>query len=145
MKQKLLLLMAALSVCACMSASGDKPVAFDKLPETAREFVTLNFSDETFSYATKDTDFVTVTYDVVLSGGTSIEFNSKGEWTKIENKVKAIDPKFVAPEVRTHVEANYPGNTFLKVEKSRLNYEVDLSNGLELTYDLKFNLVGIDD
>jgi predicted phosphodiesterase len=43
------------------------------------------------------------------------------------------------------VAKNYPDAKIIKIDRDRRDYEVSLSNRLELTFDMKFNLVEIDD
>ena len=39
---------------------------------------------------------------------------------------------------------NYPDTKVLKIERDKKEYEVKLSNRVELKFDLKFNLIDID-
>ncbi|MCZ2607976.1 PepSY-like domain-containing protein, partial [Bacteroides fragilis] len=39
---------------------------------------------------------------------------------------------------------NYPDAKVLKIERDKTDYEVKLSNGWELKFDSKFNLIDID-
>lgn len=40
---------------------------------------------------------------------------------------------------------NYSSNKVVKIEKEIRDYEIKLDNGLEMTFDLKGNLIDIDD
>lgn len=54
-------------------------------------------------------------------------------------------PAAVIPAaIASYVKENYPGATIRKIEKERREYEVRLSNRVELTFDLKLRLVDID-
>ena len=60
------------------------------------------------------------------------------------------DPKcqfetYVSKELVEYVDKNYPAEKILKIEKNRNDYEVKLSNRLELKFDKNFNLYDIDD
>ena len=39
----------------------------------------------------------------------------------------------------------YPDTSVVQIDRDKRDYEVKLTNGLELTFDLKFNLIDIDD
>ena len=40
---------------------------------------------------------------------------------------------------------NYPKNKITSIDRDRRDYEVELDNGLDLKFDLKFRLIDIDD
>ena len=44
-----------------------------------------------------------------------------------------------------YVSGHYPDASIVQIDRDKHDYEVKLSNGLELTFDLKFNLIDIDD
>ena len=44
-----------------------------------------------------------------------------------------------------YVKDNYPDVKVFLIERDRNNYELKLSNRLELTFDSKFNIIDIDD
>jgi hypothetical protein len=55
-------------------------------------------------------------------------------------------PAAVIPEsIKKYIQANYPGEKVHKIERDRNNYEVKLSNRLELTFNQDFNIIDIDD
>ncbi|MBR5512252.1 MAG: PepSY-like domain-containing protein [Bacteroidaceae bacterium] len=44
-----------------------------------------------------------------------------------------------------YVNSNYPNVNIQQIERDRVDYELRLSNRLELTFDTKFNIIDIDD
>ena len=84
-------------------------------------------------------------YDVILTDGTNVEFNHKGEWKEIKLHGLPI-PQAIIPEViQDLIKKNYSSNKVVKIEKEIRDYEIKLDNGLEMTFDLKGNLIDIDD
>ena len=43
------------------------------------------------------------------------------------------------------MSSRFPGRTITKIDRDRRDYELELNDGLELTFNLKFDLIGIDD
>ena len=145
MKRIFAIIAGALAFTGIMNADNDRVITFDQLPEKAKTFITTNFADQKVSYAKEETDIFEVTYEVVFSQGTKIEFDSKGEWKEIDCKYTMLDEKFVPDQIKAYVAKQWPDVKFVKIDKGRYGYEVELTNGLELTFDKNFNLIEIDD
>ena len=89
-------------------------------------------------------------YEVELTDNTEIEFNLSFEWKSIdceESQVYGMVPNNLVPaQITDYVNANYPGKHIDKIEKKHNGgWEIELSNGLEITFDSNFNVTGIDD
>ena len=48
-------------------------------------------------------------------------------------------------QIREYVRHNYHDVAYVEYEVGRRTYEVKLSNGMELTFNKNFALIGIDD
>ena len=123
----------------------DKIIPVDQLPATAKTFVKKYFPQATIEYATKDTEFMGTTYEVRLSDGTKVEFDKKGNWDNVDCKVKAVPASLVPAAIAQYVKAHYPNTVIVKIDKERSGYDIELSNDLELKFNSKGNLIGIDD
>jgi hypothetical protein len=135
-------LLLALSV-AC--AKTDRPVKVTELPTAAQTFLKSYFAESEVSFAKLDDEFVYKEYEVMLADGTKIEFDGDGEWHNVDCKAYAVPAAIVPEQIKAYVEGNYPGVKIMKIDRDRRDYEISLSNRLELTFDKKFNLVDIDD
>ena len=55
-------------------------------------------------------------------------------------------PTAIIPaQIASYVSQNYPDTQIVQIDRDKRDYEVKLTNRLELTFDLNFNLIGIDD
>ena len=43
-----------------------------------------------------------------------------------------------------NITTNYPDAKMLKIERDKYDYEVKLSNGWEIKFDMQFNVIDID-
>lgn len=77
-------------------------------------------------------------YDVRLVNGTTIEFNSKGKWTSVDCKTRAVPEGLVTKPIRRYVTKNFSDLKIVSIRKKSSGYEVGLSDGVVL----KFNLLG---
>ena len=84
-------------------------------------------------------------YEVVLDNSVKIEFLKDGEWKEVDCKYSAVPAAIVPSAIAKYVEGNYENVQIVKIDRSKREYDVDLSNKLELTFDSRFNLIDIDD
>ena len=137
-----LLCLLLLSV-TCLAA--DKIIPVEQLPAPAKTFVKKYFPQATIEYATKDTEFMGTTYEVRLSDGTEVDFDKKGNWDNVDCKTKAVPASLVPAAIAQYVKAHYPNTVIVKIDKERGGYEIELSNDLDLKFNSKGKLIGIDD
>ena len=138
----LAVLFLALNV-AC--ANEDRPIQVEQLPAAAQKFIKAHFPDSKISYAKIDDKLVYKEYEVMFADGVKIEFNGDGEWKDVDCKFGAVPAAIIPKKIANYVAKNYPDAKIIKIDRDRRDYEVSLSNRLELTFDMKFNLVEIDD
>ena len=126
-------------------ADNNKVISKNELPAPAQKLLNEYFPDAKLSYAKLDRDFLERSYEVLLVDGTKLEFFSNGEWQEVDCKFGEV-PAGIGPEaIIKYIADNYPGEKVLKIEFDRGNYEVKLSNRLELTFNKNFRIVDIDD
>lgn len=139
-------------ILACMSVLGmsvsladnAKPVQVTQLPAVAQQFIRQYFASCKVALAKVETELMSKSYEVVFTNGDHIEFDSKGNWEEIDCKSSSVPVSIIPAPVAKYIRTNYPDATVSKIEKDRKQYEVKLSNGVELTFDSKYNLVDID-
>lgn len=139
----LMALMIALTVGA--RTDDDRPIDPEKLPEKARKMILTAFPGEQIAFATQDDDWFGKSYEVHLNSGTEIEFTTDGEWTTVDAEPRAVPESILPKKIVEQVERRFPGRKVTKIERDRREYEVELDNGFELTFNLRFELIGMDD
>ena len=136
-------------VCMLMqsvtSFADDKIIPVEQLPAAAKTFVKQYFPNSTISYATKDAEFSGTKYEARLADGTEIDFDKKGNWDKVDCKMKAVPAALVPAAIAQFVKANHPDAVITKIDKERYGYEIELSNDLELKFNKNGQLTAIDD
>ena len=145
--KKVKLIVAALA-CLMISAvcfADGKFIPVDQLPQPVKTFVQTNFPEQSIIYAELETDAAGTTYEVKLNDGTELDFDKKGNWEKIDCKMVAVPAAFIPQEIAAFVKNSYPGALIVKIKKDRIGWEAETSNGLELKFNKKFQLVAIDD
>lgn len=145
MKKLASLLICLFTLCTAVAhADNEKPIQVSQLPEAAQQFIKQHFADCKVAFAKMETEFLSKSYEVIFAGGEHIEFDSNGNWKEIDCKFTYVPMEAVPVPIMEYIKANYPDTTVKKIEKDRREYEVKLSNRIELTFDLRFNLIDID-
>lgn len=144
MKKLTAILTFVFALYATVCCADKTPVGEAQLPAAARQFIKKHFPDKKVALAKIDTEFARKSYEVVFADGDYIEFDSKGNWEEIDCKTSPVPAAVIPAAIASYVKDNYPDATIRKIEKERREYEVRLSNRVELTFDLKFRLVDID-
>ena len=146
MKQRLFLSLAA-TVCLMLMlvACNDRPVAPAQLPAPIQSFVQQHFPGQTISYAQKDISLFGTDYEVLLMDGTTIDFDRKNLWDKIDGKMMPLPATVIPPAIANHVATNFPSIGIVKIDKERYGYDVELANDIELKFNKQGALIGMDD
>ncbi len=148
MKRILRILMIA--ICCMVScnmvanAGNDKPISVNALPAKAQTLLSQHFNGKKVMLATIESGVVSRSYDVVLQNGTKLEFDKKGNLTEIDCKQGKVPVKLIPQAIRNYLMENYPAQAVKKLEMNKNEYEVELANGLDLTFNKHFQLIDID-
>ena len=126
-------------------ADNDQPISVEQLPQNAQHLLKTDFADFKVVFAEMENRALNKSYEVKFANGGSIEFNKKGEWIEIDCKNKAVPKKFIPQPILKHVKKTWADTKIVKIEKDRKHYEVELSSGLEVTFDKNFKVIDIDD
>lgn len=146
MKKILLVLAAVFSVGVFVAvADNDKVINKNQLPIPAQQFIDSHFAGADLLYAKEDCNIFFSSYEVRLANGVKLEFSSKGNWEEVDCNEGAVPVGIVPQPIKDYVEKNYAGERILVIEKNRNDYEIKLSNRLELKFDKEYRLYDIDD
>ena len=138
-----------IAICCMVScnmvanAGNDKPISVNALPAKAQTLLNNHFNGQKVMLATIESGVVSRSYDVVLQNGTKLEFDKKGNLTEIDCK-QGIVPALLIPQAIKNYLKDNAGQSVQKIEMNKNEYEVELTNGLDLTFNKHFQLIDID-
>ena len=140
--KKLLILAAAVFALgtSTVSADNDRPISVSELPEKAQQFIRQHFPNEKVSFAKMERELFDTTYEVIFTSSSKVEFLKNGDC-----KYSTVPAAIIPQQIAQYVSQYYPDTSVVQIDRDKRDYEVKLTNGLELTFDLKFNLIDIDD
>ena len=142
--KKIALTMISLAAFAAALSADDRPMAFEKLPVAAKEYIQTNFPGEKTTMVTKDDDLIFADYTVMLSNGIKLEFEHSGELTQISSP-DGIPAELLPVSIRNYVQTHYPNTGYLDFEIGKRTYEVKLTNRMELKFNNSFHIIEVDD
>ena len=139
-----------IAICCMMSfnivanAGNDKPINVNELPAKAQTLLSKHFKGQKVMLATIESGVVSRNYDVVLRNGTKLEFDKKGDLTEIDCKQGIVPSQLIPQPIKNYLKENYRGEAVRKIEWNKKEYEVELTNGIDLTFNKHFQLIDID-
>lgn len=125
-------------------ADNDKPIGVNQLPAAAQQMIKKHFKNKKVALAKMETGLLDKSYEVVFTNGEKLEFDRKGNWTEIECKLSSVPAGVVPMKIANYIKTNYPDCKVLKLEKDNNEYEVRLSNNIEITFNKNFQVTDID-
>ncbi|MBQ2435603.1 MAG: PepSY-like domain-containing protein [Bacteroidaceae bacterium] len=151
MKKMMLILACMFALVTNLKADNYKPINVSQLPQKAQTFLSTYFSEAKVSLARREFDIVELSYDVIFTDGSKVEFDRKGNWTEVDCMGKPLPEGIVPAAIEKVIKEQYPEAKATKIERDRREMERDrheievkLNNRVELTFNKKMQLIDID-
>lgn len=149
MFKKIILVIVSLAAAGTLgyllsNLAHDKATSPESLPENVLTFISEHFQDEKIAFAKEDRDLLKISYEIVLTDGTKLEFRRNGEWKEINRHRNSIPDGIIPQAAVAKVNELYPDSFITKAEYDDGELELKLDNGFELKFDKNFNLAGLD-
>ena len=144
MKKMMLFLACVFTLVTTACADNHQPIERNQLPEKAQTFLSTYFPDAKISLARKDIDVMELSYDVIFTDGSKVEFDRKGNWTEVDCLANPLPSGIVPEAINKVIRAHYPEAQATKIERDHREVEVKLNNRVELTFNKHMQLIDID-
>lgn len=128
---------------ASANTDGDKAISPGKLPQAALQTINTHLPGRKIAIAKVESELFSKSYTVIFTNGEKIEFDGRGRWTEVKCKRSAVPASLVPAQIAQYIRANYPDCRILEIERDD-EYEVKLSNHVEVTFNKKFEVIDID-
>ncbi|WP_028330379.1 PepSY-like domain-containing protein [Brachyspira alvinipulli] len=121
-------------------------ISFKNLPQKARNFIETYFSDYYLFKVTFNSS-----YSAVFKGGSSINFNTKGEWNAIignGNEIafniieKLAEDNIIEKEIINAIKEKYDNFHIYRILKKNNKYEIEINNNI-IIIDNKGSIIKI--
>lgn len=152
--KKILILITLLLTITANTQAQTKVVNKNKMPKCVINFIESNYNDrEVICYQIDFTNYnfnKIEDYEVLYENGTKLEFLKNGnlksiDCGRLEHVKWDILPDKLSEFVITKFMREYVMEYSIEYKfKKPYKYEIELSNGLELTFNKKYKLIDID-
>lgn len=146
---KKILFAALMLLCGAGTASADgheRAITVQQLPQPAQAFLKQHFDSLKVAYVVEDVKHFGSEYEVVYTDRTEVDFRKDGEWESVERKYSPVPASIIPAQIAEFVaRSNFPGQFIKKIDRDPYTWEIELSSGLEIKFDLQFNVIGYDD
>ena len=146
---KKILFAALMLICSTGVALADgheRAITVQQLPQPAQEFLKQHFDSLTVAYGVEDVKHCGSEYEVVYTDRTEVDFRRDGQWESVERKYAPVPASIVPKQIAEFVaRSNFPGQFIKKIDRDPYTWEIELSSGLEIKFDMQFNVIGYDD
>jgi hypothetical protein len=114
-----------------------------KLPTEATAFLETNFKGIEIQEMYKEMEGSSFKYEVKLSNGAEVEFNSRGRWREMESKTASLPTSMLQASVGEYILKTYPNAIITEVKKGyRFNF-VEINDETMLQFDTEGNFYRI--
>ena len=146
---KKILFAALMLICSTGVALADgheRAITVQQQPQPAQEFLKQHFDSLTVAYVVEDVKHFGSEYEVVYTDRTEVDFRRDGQWESVERKYAPVPASIVPKQIAEFVaRSNFPGQFIKKIDRDPYTWEIELSSGLEIKFDMQFNVIGYDD
>ena len=145
MKKSLFVAMMAFVCSLSACADSDQLITFAQLPTPAQNTVKQYFDEANIAFCTLDRELFGKEYKVQFNDGSEIKFEGDGSMHSVDCKFRAVPDALVPEIVRQQVKASFPQAVIVEWGKDDRGWKAELSNQLELKFNSKYQMSGIDD
>ena len=125
-------------------AAAAPAVNAQSLPQAITAFIKQRFPNASIVGVESDYEHGGLEYDVYLSDGTQVDFDANQQWEKVES-MRGVPAFFVPQAIASFVRGRYQNLAITKVNKEYHGYDIELANGLDLSFDRSGRFLGMDD
>lgn len=125
-------------------AAAAPAVNAQSLPQAITSFIKQRFPSASIVGVEPDYEHGGLEYDVYLSDGTQVDFDANQQWEKVES-MRGVPSFFIPQAIASYVRGTYQNLAITKINKEYHGYDIELANGMDLSFDRSGRFLGIDD
>lgn len=146
--KKLLSYFSTILVVTILLSAGCKTettISEHELPEQAKLFLTSHFSGQPIIKATRDNEGNTTTFEVILANSINVDFDQNGKCISMDGHGQKLPDSTFPSGILTYVQTHYSDHFITDWGLESFGQKVELSNEIELAFDLSGHFLRILD
>lgn len=142
--KKILAVLATITLTLTACADRQHLIEYSELPVQAQAFIQKYFNVSDVAVIQVEDFGRSREYDIRLKNGTEIDFDYQGNLKSINCEISPV-PEGIVPElIVSYVQLHYPNHFIVEYTINYRRLEVELSNGIDLLFDLEGHFIGVD-
>ena len=139
--KKHLLFLSIVAILACATPLKAQSTEIDpyKLPRSSQTFLRKNFIYSFPLYVTQSKSG----YEVIMNDNTTVDLDRNGNWTTVSCS-DGVPESIVPQPIRIYIAKRFSQKTITRIIRSKKEYVIELSEGINLHFDSKYNLIVVD-
>ena len=121
-------------------------MSLSQMPQTSQDFLSIHFPGVKVTQVIKDIDDFSYTWDVYLENGFEVEFDKNGNWLGVDGRNQPIPESILAlipQNIVNYCSTNYLSLQIVEIDRDDRKYDIGLSGGMDLEFDLNGNFLKI--
>lgn len=135
------LIVAVLVVFSFTQCSDDDDDPRNELPAQAEAFLASTYPNANYEVHSRKGPNGNNEIYAVLDNGAQLNFTNSGEVVFVGGKIAKVPDAVISDKIRNYVSENYPTAAIVEWELDGDEQEIELSNNIELVFDLEGNFL----
>ncbi|MGO3194433.1 MAG: PepSY-like domain-containing protein [Sphingobacterium sp.] len=133
-------------LASCDKDDNEEIIKTEDLPATGQSFLKEHFGDQKIISVEKENEGSEgIEYEARLDNGVVVKFDKDGVWKEADAPANLYLPTaFILPTIVNYVGTEYPDAGINDIDKERAGFDVELTSGLDLVFNLDGDFVRID-
>lgn len=132
-----------ISTTLLLGCEKEKNINEKDLPSQATLFLNTHFSGSAISSTVKDIEGNNTTFEVILANGINIDFDKNGNCISMDGHGKRLPDSAIPSAILLYVQTYYPDNFITDWGFEPFGQKVELSNEIELGFELDGTFIKI--
>lgn len=145
MKKLLSMLVFAVLAMQVVVAGDVVTMNVKQLPQEAQQFIKNYFPNAKVELIKIDKGWITTEYEVKLENQVELEFDSKGNWSKVDCGRRSVPEGLVPGFAKDYVKANFPQARINEIKREGSRIKIELTNDVSITFNKNGKVVNMGD
>lgn len=133
-------------LASCDKDDNEEIIKTEDLPATGQTFLKDHFGAQKITSVEKENEGAEgIEYEARLDNGVIVKFDKDGVWKEADAPANlSLPTTFILPAIVNYVGTAYPDAGINDIDKERAGFDIELTSGLDLVFNLDGDFVRVD-